>query len=204
MKTHKKQILCMALAGGMMLGGCATGKLPDYDARPENRPPGKMTRAASPRYTIENEHTFPVYQNPYTVMEPEGKRLSGNSGYYELYRAKDATYLTWTYLCPADWWFFCFYSGDMLIDRKTGDRYMMRGLEHYPTDTCFWINGSAGKYVRFVQVFPPLPKQVKEIDIFQAGGPSRHNFDGSPKLIKGLRVEELRPKVPQGRVIWGQ
>lgn len=102
MKTRKKQILCMALSGAMMLGGCATGKLPDYDARPENRPPGKMTRAASPRYTIENEHTFPVYQNPYTVMEPNGRRLGG-SGWYELYRTKEATYLTSTYLCPADW-----------------------------------------------------------------------------------------------------
>ena len=36
----------------------------------------------------------------------------------------------------------------MLVDRKTGDRYMMRGLEHYPTDTCFWLNGAAGKYVQ--------------------------------------------------------
>ena len=111
--------------------------------------------------------------------------------------------MTTTYRCQSDHFFFCFYSGDMLIDRKTGDRYMMRGLEYYPTDTCFWINGSEGKYVRFVQVFPPLPKQVKEIDIFQAGGPSRDNFDGSPSRIEGLRVEDLRPRryVPQGRII---
>ena len=203
MRTHKKQTLCMALLGAMMLGACATSKLPAYDVRPENRPPGKMTRAGSPNYTIENEHTFHVFQDPYTVMEPRGKRLNGSSGLYELYRTKEATYLTSTFLCPADWWFFCFYSGDMLIDRKTGDRYMMRGLEYYPTDTCFWLNGAAGKYVRFVQVFPPLPKQVKEIDIFQAGGPSRYNFDGSPKRIEGLRVEDLRPRrdIPQGRII---
>ena len=35
----------MALLGAMMLGACATSKLPAYDVRPENRPPGKMTRA---------------------------------------------------------------------------------------------------------------------------------------------------------------
>lgn len=203
MKTRKKQTFCMALLGTMMLGSCATSKLSDYDVRPENRPPGKMIRAASPQYTIKDDRTFAMYQDPYTVVKPEGKRLGG-SGYYELYRAKEATYLTSTFLCPEDGWFFCFYSGDMLIDRKTGDRYMMRGLEYYPTDTCFWISGSAGKYVRFVQVFPPLPKQVKEIGFYQAGGPSRFNFDGSPKRIERLRVEDLRPKrdIPQGRTIW--
>ena len=203
MRTHRKQTLCMALLGAVMLGGCTTGKLPKYDARPDNRPPGQMTRAGSPYYNIENEHTFPVFKDPYTVAMPRGRVLFGGN-LYELYRAKEATYVTATYGCPADWWFFCFYSGDMLIDRKTGDRYMMRGLEYYPTDTCFWISGSAGKYVRFVQVFPPLPKQVKEIDFYQAGGPSRFNFDGSPKRIERLRVEDLRPKrdIPQGRTIW--
>lgn len=203
MRTHKKQTLCMALLGAMMLGACATSKLPAYDVRPENRPPGKMTRAGSPDYDIQLYQTFYAFEDPYTVYRPQGKRLPGCSGYYELYRAKEATYLTTTYRCQSDHFFFCFYSGDMLIDRKTGDRYMMRGLEYYPTDTCFWINGSEGKYVRFVQVFPPLPKQVKEIDIFQAGGPSRDNFDGSPRRIEGLRVEDLRPRryVPQGRII---
>ena len=203
MKRSKVLPFLMALFGVGLFGSCATSKLQlsEFDVRPENRPPGMMTRAASPDYTIDNEHTFPVYKNPYTVDRPQGTRLS--DGICELYRAKEATYLTFAYRIPEDWWFFCFYSGDMLIDTKTGDRYMMRGLEYYPTDTCFWINGSAGKYVRFVIVFPPLPKHVKEIDFFMAGGPSRFNFNGMAERLKGLRVEDLRPKrpMPQGRII---
>ena len=202
MRTHEKQTLCMALLGAMMLGACATSKLPAYDVRPENRPPGKMTRAGSPDYDIQLYQTFYAFEDPYTVYRPQGTRLPGCSGYYELYRAKEATYLTSTYRCQSDHFFFCFYSGDMLIDRKTGDRYMMRGLEYYPTDTCFWINGSKGKNIRFVMVFPPLPKKVKTVDFFIPSSPSRHNFDGSAKRERGLSVKDLRPEsaLPAGQV----
>lgn len=198
MKTPPKQTLCLALSGAFLWGSCATHRLPEYDERPENKP-GLLVRAASPHYTIEDDKTFPVFKNPY---QPAGLRgYPIGRGLYELYRGKDATYLTCSYRLPENWWFFGFYSGDMLIDRKTGDRYMMRKVEYYPTDTCFWISGKAGMNVRFVMEFPPLPKKVKKIDYFQAGGPSRYNFDGSPKRIENLRVKHLRPNMPAGRII---
>ena len=201
MRTHEKQTLCMALLGAVMLGGCTTGKLPKYDARPDNRPPGQMTRAGSPYYNIENEHTFPVFKDPYTVAMPRGRVLFGGN-LYELYRAKEATYVTATYGCPADWWFYHFNSETAIIDNKTGDRYMLREVEYYPTDTCFWINGSKGKNIRFVMVFPPLPKKVKTVDFFIPSSPSRHNFDGSAKRERGLSVKDLRPEsaLPAGQV----
>ena len=170
--------------------------------RPENRAALYQERKASPHYRMDNEHTFPVYKEPYTVNSPEGRGLF-NQAYYELYRAKEATYVTATYRCPESWWFYHFNSGCAIIDNKTGDRYMLREVEYYPTDTCFWIKDSRDKFVRFVLVFPPLPKKVKTVDFFIPSGESRFNFDGSEKHMSGLCVEDLRPKhrIPQGEVI---
>ena len=74
---------------------------------------------------------------------------------------------------------------------------------YYPTDTCFWIKDCQDRFVRFVMVFPPLPKKVKTVDFFIPSSASRFNFDGSEKRESGLRVEDLRPKhrIPQGEVI---
>lgn len=107
-------------------------------------------------------------------------------------------------LCPVETehaWFFHFDSGKCIIDRETGDRYMLREMEFYPTDTCFWIKGAAGKYVRFVQKFPPLPLSVKEIEFFSPSAPSRYNFDGSAWKASA-RVEDLRPKTRTGKIIY--
>ena len=151
-------------------------------------------------YIHKGEMLYKVNQNTFHLKE--GQVLFGR-GAYELYRTKDATYVTATYRCPEDWWFFNFNSGWAIIDNKRGDRYMLREVEYYPTDTCFWIKDSRDKFVRFVLVFPPLPKKVKTVDFFIPSGESRFNFDGSEKHMSGLRVEDLRPKhrIPQGEVI---
>lgn len=207
MKNTRLLMKVMLLAGLAGMAGCsanrnaATGELPVYDERPENRPPGQMTRGTTPDYSIDNEHTFPVFKDPYTVSRPqEGEYMHD---YMRLYRTKEATYLTFTYYCPEDWWFFGFDSGEMLIDSETGDCYMSRGVEYYPTDTCFWINGSAGKYVRFVVEYPPLPLHVRKVDYFSPGGPTRFNFKATGHRYKDLRVDDLRPQrqYPRGRII---
>lgn len=205
MRIMKRQTFAIALATMALLGGCASSRQQasqqvSYDARPENKKP-ILVHKASPNYNIEDDKTFAAYKNPYTVSQPEGKFFGQNKGYYQLYRSKDATYLTITSFCPEDAWFFHFDSGKCIIDRETGDRYMLREMEFYPTDTCFWIKGAAGKYVRFVQKFPPLPLSVKEIEFFSPSAPSRYNFDGSAWKASA-RVEDLRPKTRTGKIIY--
>lgn len=202
MSVNSAQSLIGMLAVVLWLRSCATSRRRAYDMRPENRAALYQERKASPYYRMDNEHTFPIYKAPYTVNQQEGQVFFGR-GAYELYRAKDATYVTATYRCPEDWWFFNFNSGWAIIDNKRGDRYMLREVEYYPTDTCFWIKDSRDKFVRFVLVFPPLPKKVKTVDFFIPSGESRFNFDGSEKHMSGLYVEDLRPKhrIPQGEVI---
>ena len=193
MSVNSAQSLIGMLAVVLWLSSCAVSRREAYDVRPENRAALYQERKASPHYRMDNEHT---------LNSPEGRGLF-NQAYYELYRAKEATYVTATYRCPESWWFYHFNSGCAIIDNKTGDRYMLREVEYYPTDTCFWIKDSRDKFVRFVLVFPPLPKKVKTVDFFIPSSASRFNFDGSEKRESALRVEDLRPKhrIPQGEVI---
>ena len=205
MNTVKRQAVGIALATLCLLGsGCASSRQSAYyDARPDNKKP-VLVQKASKNYNIEDDKTFAAYKNAYTISRLEGKPLIKDQGYYQLYLAKDTTYLTVSYFCPEDAWFFHFNSGYCIIDRETGNRYMLREVEYFPTDTCFWIKGAARKYVRFALKFPPLPLSVEEIDLFSPSSPSRYNFDGSAWRASGLSVKELRPKerIPQGEIIY--
>ena len=165
MKVNSVQSLLGIWVAVLGLSSCAASRRGAYDVRPENRAALSQERKASPHYRMDNEHTFPVYKDPYTVKSPEGLMLF-DRWYYELYRAKEATYVTATYRCPESWWFFHVNSRCAIIDNKTGDRYMLREVEYYPTDTCFWIKDCQDRFVRFVMVFPPLPKKVKTVDFF--------------------------------------
>ncbi len=193
----KRQTITIALAALCLLGGCASSR--DYDGKPENRRP-LTAKAPSADYSMQDDRTFPAYKGVYTVLSPQGKALFEGAT-YQLWRDKKATWVTATYRCPQDAWFFYFDSKCAIIDQETGDRYMLRGVEYFPTDTCFWINGAAGKYVRYVLEFPPLPKRVKVVDFFIPGHESRHNLDGSTRRETGLVVEELRPKTRTGKII---
>ena len=199
----KKQAMGIALATLCLLGSsCASSRQSAYyDARPDNKKP-VLVQKASKNYNIEDDKTFAAYKNAYTISQLEGKLLLEDQGHYQLYLTKDTTYLTVAYFCPQNPWFFFFNKDFSIIDRKTGDRYMLRGVEYFPTDTCFWINGAAGKYVRYVLEFPPLPKRVKVVDFFIPGTESRYNFDGNAKRENGLVVEELRPKTRMGKIIY--
>lgn len=205
MNTVKRQAMGIALATLCLLGiGCVSSRQQAYyDPRPENSKP-TLVQEASKDYTIENTKTFAAYKNVYTISRLEGKFLVEDKGVYQLYLTKDTTYLTVAYFCPQNPWFFFFNSGFSIIDRETGNRYMLREVEYFPTDTCFWIKGAARKYVRFVLKFPPLPLSVEEIDLFSPSSPSRYNFDGSAWRTSGLSVKELRPKerIPQGEIIY--
>ena len=92
-----------------------------------------------------------------------------------------------------DWWFFCWKEGAAIIDADTGDRYMIRRLEHFPLNQCFWIYGQSTETIRLVQVYPPLPLSVKRIQIYEASAESRRWMDGTGTLTKPVDIDELRP-----------
>lgn len=212
-----KKIMFLLFAASAMLTSCHTTKsiLADYDKRPENKQP-VLERPACPNYDLHNDRSFAAFSHIQTVPEDEmGKYLieedgSFTSGRYTLYRCKDATYMTYDWTVPKeqDWFFWRFTTGSALIDADTGDRYLLRQVEHFPLDQCFWIYGQSTETIRLVLEFPPLPLSVKRIQWYEASAESRRWMDGTGMITKVYNVEDLRPHVKekqpskkQGRII---
>ena len=213
-----KKIMFLLFAASAMLTSCHTTKsifANDYDERPENKQP-VLERPAWPNYDLHNDRSFAAFSHIQTVPEDEmGKYLieedgSFTSGRYTLYRCKDATYMTYDWTVPnnQDWFFWRFTTGSALIDADTGDRYLLRQVEHFPLDQCFWIYGQSTETIRLVLEFPPLPLSVKRIQWYEASAESRRWMDGTGMITKAYNVEDLRPHVKekqpskrQGRII---
>ena len=83
MKVNSVQSLLGIWVAVLGLSSCAASRQRTYDVRPENRAALYQERKASPHYRMDNEHTFPVYKDPYTVKSPEGLMLF-DRWYYEL------------------------------------------------------------------------------------------------------------------------
>ena len=102
-----------------------------------------------------------------------------------------------------------FTTGSMIIDADTGDQYMLREVEHFPIDQCFWIHGQPGETIRFVLVYPPLPLSVKRIEFYEAPAESHGWLGGDARRTTTITLEELRPNhqdsqvdtTKQGRII---
>lgn len=182
-----------------------------YDVRPENKVP-RMERPAWPDYDLHNQNSFAVFADVQTAPREEGRLLRWESGItptvrHTLYRCKEATYVTndWTVPSYQDWWFFRWNEGEMIIDADTGDRYMLRHLEHFPMNQCFWIHGQSGETIRIVSVYPPLPLSVKRIRFFSPDSESRQWMNGRGDRSKIYEVDSLRPSEapqPRGRIIY--
>jgi hypothetical protein len=114
----------------------------------------------------------------------------------------------WTVPKEQDWFFWRFTTGSALIDADTGDRYLLRRVEHFPLDQCFWIYGQSTETIRLVLEFPPLPLSVKNIKWYEASAESRRWMNGTGMITKAYSVEGLRPHAKkqeeskkQGRII---
>jgi hypothetical protein len=197
MVTTNKYVLMMVAV--TMLSGCHT-VTNVYDERPENKQP-VLERPAWPNYDLHDDRSFAAFSHIQTA--PEGQRMrylereDGGfmHGSFTLYRCMDATYLCYDWKVPAsqDWFFWRFTTGSAIIDADTGDRYLLKRLEHFPMDQCFWIYGQATETIRLVQVYPPLPLSVKRIQIYEASAESRRWMDGTGTLTKPVDIDELRP-----------
>lgn len=201
-----KKFMFTLMAAATMLIACRTqSALADYDVRPENKQP-VLERPAWPNYDVHNDRSFAAFSHIQTAS-PNG--VSTFHGTYTLYRCEDATYLCYDYTVPTyqDWWFFRFTEGSAIIDADTHDRYMLRHVEHFPMNQCFWIYGQAGETIRIVSVYPPLPSSVKNIQFYEASAPSRQWMAGGESLSRTYKVKDLRPKpsvlqqMKKGRII---
>ncbi len=96
-------------------------------------------------------------------------------------REEDRTLVTRVFPIHSDWELMKFPDKNkiMLIDSRTGDRYLLRELQGgYPLGTPFYIRRHQKQMVQFTFTFPPLPSSVKTIDI----------IDGTN--VYGLKIKE--------------
>ena len=192
--------VAIAIVTTIIFASCASNGLPRYDERPYNKPM-TLVKAAGEDYVISDYESFALYSDPLFVDTTDLGTINMQGGFGRLYRTKKATYLSIDYFQPKDKWFYFFNSGDRLIDEATGDEYWIRKAENIPMDTCCFVKGAKNRYIRFVLVFPPLPKKVREVKYFSPSAPSRDTFTGLATREGPFEVEKMRKKRAPGSSI---
>ena len=106
-------------------------------------------------------------------------------------RAKDTKV---TFLQPIyfDWQWLYYSPGFVIIDRKTGDEYHVRGYDGgAPQDRLLTVEGFNSKYIYVSVLFPKLKKSVEVIDILELP----HEKDKLPSNDDGIAKSYYDVKV---------
>ena len=152
-----------------------------------------MLRDKSPNYSAFNEQTWPIYTDFETISDyeyyDEGRRIP------EVYRGDGCTYvLLFNDINFYDHWFYT--SSETALVSKKGTKtthFYISSAEHLPLDTYYWIHNQVGKKVCRVQVFPPLPENVRKVDYVYGDIPQeiRLSNAGPIKNFKNLDVKPM-------------
>lgn len=108
-------------------------------------------------------------------------------------RAKDTKV---TFLQPIyfDWQWLYYSPGFVIIDRKTGDEYHVRGYDGgAPQDRLLTVEGFNSKYIYVSLLFPKLKKSVEVIDILELPlekDKLPSNDDGIAKSYYDVKVKD--------------
>ncbi|MBR4302400.1 MAG: M56 family metallopeptidase [Bacteroidaceae bacterium] len=151
-----------------------------------------MLRDKSPNYSAFNEQTWPMYTDFETISDyeyyNEGRRLP------EVYRGDGCTYvLLFNDINFYDHWFYT--SSETALVSKKGTKtthFYISSAEHLPLDTYYWIHNQVGKKVCRVQVFPPLPENVRKVDYVYGDIPQEIRLSNAGP-IKGLKNLDVKP-----------
>jgi hypothetical protein len=155
-----------------------------YDIAPEFHKP----RLVKPEhdYDKNNSGTWAVYTDVHLIKPATDKTFA-------IWRTKDATYLARA--TEQNWMREYFGRGgnNVLLDNN-GRQYKLKDVMDYPNNNLFWVEGYSGDWFAIVEVYEPLPLNVKtftfivpEGEPFQAWGA---NWRGD--VIPNLDVEQLR------------
>lgn len=154
-----------------------------------------MERDKSPNYDAHNEQTWPIYTDVETVS---AKYIEHKP---EVYRGENCTYLVTYNLIGFDYHWFHPSSRSALVDPETGDRYMVRYMEHYALDTYHWIHGQRGQVIRRVAVYPPLPEHIKKIDLVPGEIPAADRL-GNVAPHREYNNLEVKAEMPSSNTIY--
>ena len=92
--------------------------------------------------------------------------MSTTPSLYSIERRKNDTKVTFIQPIYWDWQWLYFSPGFKIIDKKSGDEYIVRGYDGgAPIGRLLAVKGFNHKYIYISLLFPKLKKSVKEVDI---------------------------------------
>lgn len=94
--------------------------------------------------------------------------MSTTPSLYSIERRKNDTKVTFIQPIYWDWQWLYFSPGFKIIDKKSGDEYIVRGYDGgAPIGRLLAVKGFNHKYIYISLLFPKLKKSVKEVDILE-------------------------------------
>jgi hypothetical protein len=155
-----------------------------YDIAPEFHKP--RLEKAEHDYDKNNSGTWSVYTDVHLIKPAEAKTFA-------IWRTKDATYLARA--TEQNWMREYFGRGgnNVLLDNN-GRQYKLKDVMDYPNNNLFWVEGYSGDWFAIVEVYEPLPLNVKTFTfIVPEGEPfNAWGANWSGEVIPNLDVEQLR------------
>ena len=111
---------------------------------------------------------------------------------YSIERRANDTKVTFLQPIYFDWQWLYYSPGFVIIDRKTGDEYHVRGYDGgAPQDRLLTVEGFNSKYIYVSLLFPKLKKSVEVIDILELP----HEKDKLPSNDDGIAKSYYDVKV---------
>ncbi len=110
--------------------------------------------------------------------------------------------MAWTIYWDENWAFYD--KGTCLIDRKTGDRYIIRDVNgDIEVGRMAIVRGIPGAVVENTLIFPPLKKGVKVVDYFEPDNKTDVTDGNNPggALIKNIKIADYEKSEPKGQII---
>ena len=136
---------------------------------------------------------YPLPKDSIEVADRPYNRATGTKPLlYSIERRAKDTKVTFLQPIYFDWQWLYYSPGFVIIDRKTGDEYHVRGYDGgAPQDRLLTVEGFNSKYIYVSLLFPKLKKSVEEIDILELP----HEKDKLPSNDDGIAKSYYDVKV---------
>jgi len=137
-------------------------------------------------YDLQNWNTWKVLTDAHLIKPQPDKTMA-------LWLTPEATYIAVAYEqnWTAEYWGF--ERGTMLID-ESGHQYKIREVQGVPMGETFFMEGYAGDYIAYMEVFDPLPLGISTFSMIVPEGEPFNAWgaDWSGQVFHNLSVKQLR------------
>lgn len=159
-----------------------------YDTIPQFHKPRLLKEHMSEDkpYDLQNWNTWKVLTDAHLIKPlPDGTRA--------IWLTREATYIAVAYEqnWTAEYW--SFEPGTILVD-EAGHQYKLREVQGVPLGETFFMEGNAGDYIAYLEVFEPLPLNITTFTcIVPEGEPfNAWGANWSGQILHNLSVKQLR------------